>query len=40
MLAARGAVAKCSSMAWNPESMSAKPSRPIATINENPTAES
>ncbi len=35
-----GAVAKCSSMAWNPASMSAKASGPMATMSENPMAES
>ena len=35
-----GAVRKCSSMAWNPASISSKWSGPIANINESPMAES
>ena len=35
-----GAVRKCSSIAWNPASMSSNASGPIATISERPIAES
>ena len=39
-LAASGAVAKCSSISWNPASISAKRSGPMATMVDRPMAES
>ena len=36
----RGAVRKCSSMAWKPASISANPSGPTASMVDSPMAES